>query len=65
MAVTDKDGKPNHILRMHILPSTQVAASQADEVSHLQSIRPADYHPVKKAGTPTKVPAFFYSQTGG
>ena len=64
MAVTDKDGKPNHILRMHILPSTQVAASQADEVSHLQSIRPADYHPVKKAGTPTKVPAFFYSQTG-
>lgn len=32
MTVTDKDGKPNHILRMHILPSTQVIANQADEV---------------------------------
>lgn len=32
MDVTDKNGHPNHILRMHILPSTQVVANQADEV---------------------------------
>lgn len=32
MDVTDKNGQPNHILRMHILPSTKVIANQADEV---------------------------------
>lgn len=32
MDVTDKNGHPNHILRMHILQSTQVIANQADEV---------------------------------
>ena len=30
--VIDKDGKPNHILRMQIMQSTQVVANQADEV---------------------------------
>ena len=30
--VVDKDGKPNHILRMQIMQSTQVVANQADEV---------------------------------
>ena len=28
----DADGKPNHILIMHVFPSTQVHANQADEV---------------------------------
>lgn len=30
--VIDKDGKTNHVLRMHVLPSTLVIANQADEV---------------------------------
>ena len=30
--VIDKDGKPNHILRMQIMQSTQVVANQADDV---------------------------------
>lgn len=30
--VVDCQGKPNHILRMHVLPSTRVVANQADEV---------------------------------
>ena len=30
--VIDKDGKPNRILRMQIMQSTQVVANQADEV---------------------------------
>ena len=30
--VIDRDGKPNHILRMHVLPSALVVANQADEV---------------------------------
>ena len=30
--VVDKDGKPNHILQMQIMQSTQVVANQADEV---------------------------------
>ena len=30
--VTDKNGNRNHILRMHVIPSTQVVANQADEV---------------------------------
>ncbi len=32
MDVVDKNGNPNHILRMHVLPSTRVVANQADEV---------------------------------
>ncbi|MCI6593997.1 MAG: putative DNA binding domain-containing protein [Firmicutes bacterium] len=32
MDVTDKDGKANHVLRMHIFPSSQVVANQQDEV---------------------------------
>lgn len=32
MDVIDKDGHPNHVLRVHVLPSTQVVANQADEV---------------------------------
>lgn len=32
MDVIDKDGNPNHILRMHIIPSSQVIANQADDV---------------------------------
>lgn len=32
MEVTDQDGKPNHILLMHVLPSAQVIANQADDV---------------------------------
>lgn len=32
MEVTDQDGKPNHILLMHVLPSSQVIANQADDV---------------------------------
>ena len=32
MDVVDKNGKANHILRMHVLPSTRVVANQADEV---------------------------------
>ena len=32
MDVTDKDRKPNHILRMYVFPSEQVIANQADEV---------------------------------
>ena len=30
--VTDKDGRPDHILRMYVYPSEQVIANQADEV---------------------------------
>ena len=30
--VIDRDGKPNHVLRMHVFPSTLVIANQADEV---------------------------------
>ena len=30
--VIDKDGKPNHVLRMHVLPSALVITNQADEV---------------------------------
>ena len=30
--VIDQKGNPNHILRMHVLPSTRVIANQADEV---------------------------------
>lgn len=30
--VTDRNGKPNHILRMYVFPSEQVIANQADEV---------------------------------
>ena len=32
MEVTDQNGKPNHILLMHVLPSSQVIANQADDV---------------------------------
>ena len=32
MDVIDCDGKPNHVLRIHVLPSSQVVANQADEV---------------------------------
>ena len=32
MEVTDQNGKPNHILLMHIFPSSQVIANQADDV---------------------------------
>ena len=32
MDVIDKNGQSNHVLRMHILPSTRVIANQADEV---------------------------------
>lgn len=32
MDVVDKNGQANHILRMHVLPSTRVVANQADEV---------------------------------
>lgn len=32
MDVIDKNGKPNHILRMHVIPSSQVIANQADDV---------------------------------
>ena len=32
MEVTDQDDRPNHILRMHVFPSDQVIANQADEV---------------------------------
>ena len=32
MDVKDKDGRPNHILRMYVYPSEQVIANQADEV---------------------------------
>lgn len=32
MDVTDDAGQPNHILRMHIRPSSQVIANQADDV---------------------------------
>lgn len=32
MDVTDKDGRPNHVLRMYVYPSEQVIANQADEV---------------------------------
>ena len=32
MDVVDCHGNPNHILRMHVLPSTRVIANQADEV---------------------------------
>ena len=31
-AVIDKNGNPNHILRMHVIPSNQVIANQADDV---------------------------------
>lgn len=30
--VIDKEGKPNHVLRMHVLPSALVITNQADEV---------------------------------
>ena len=30
--VLDKDGYSNHVLRMHVLPSVQVIANQADDV---------------------------------
>ena len=30
--VIDKGGKPNHVLRMHVLPSAHVITNQADEV---------------------------------
>ena len=32
MDVIDKNGNPNHILRMHVFPSSQVIANQADDV---------------------------------
>ena len=32
MEVTDRDGRHNHILRMHVFPSEQIIANQADEV---------------------------------
>ena len=32
MVVIDKDGIPNHILRMHVFPSSQVISNQADDV---------------------------------
>ncbi len=32
MAITDRDGRSSHILRMHVFPSEQVIANQADEV---------------------------------
>ena len=32
MDVIDKNGNPNHILRMHVIPSSQVITNQADDV---------------------------------